>query len=272
MAHIARRFSSLQTLGNLDKPEGICATGDCDKKNPESAAELKDHRSEEDALVNVNNAEQALVEPELATEAVKEYFGFAYGALEVYADLLFDEGELRGVVGPRELGRLWSRHIVNCAALLDYLPESGTVADVGSGAGLPGIVIAVMRPDLDVHLIETMERRCAWLNDVIEALDLDNVTVHQGRVEDMPKKFRVDAVTARAVANLRKLVLWTSGIIRPGGRLLALKGERVYLEVEDAQDVLRKKRMGAVKVHEVPSIMDDGVTFVAESQKSRNSR
>src|SRR5699024_3177385 len=112
------------------------------------------------------------------------------------------------------------RHILNSAAVGSLLPASGTVADVGSGAGLPGIVLAIMRPDLEFDLIEPMERRADWLAEVIEALDLDNVTIHQVRAEELHKKRTYDVVTARAVAGMDKLLRFTVPLIGAGGRLL----------------------------------------------------
>lgn len=143
-----------------------------------------------------------MTEPQVEqpTEEMRQLFGLAFAGAEHYARMLQEEGELRGLVGPRELPRLWSRHIVNSAAVVPFLPSRGTVADVGSGAGFPGIIVALLRPDLDVTLIETMERRVEWLGDVVSELDLDNVTVRRGRAEEIPDRY--DAVTARAVAKL----------------------------------------------------------------------
>ena len=142
--------------------------------------------------------------------------------------MLEEEGELRGLLGPRDMERIWSRHIVNSAAVLDFMPrrEGQEVLDVGSGSGLPGIVIAACRPDLHVHLAEPMVRRVEWLEDVVEGLGLDNVTIHQARAEELRGKGKADVVTARAVANMSKLVRMTSKLIAPGGSLVALKGRR----------------------------------------------
>ncbi|WP_407641297.1 16S rRNA (guanine(527)-N(7))-methyltransferase RsmG [Actinomyces bovis] len=180
---------------------------------------------------------------------MRELFGLAFGAAEHFAAMLAEEGELRGLVGPRELPRLWSRHLVNSAAVVPFLPARGTVADVGSGAGFPGIVVALLRPDLEVTLIETMERRTQWLQDVVEELDLDNVTIRRARAEEV--KDRYDAVTARAVANLSKLVRLTAPLLRQGGALLALKGTKAQEEVDDAKYVIKKARLESAVVHEV---------------------
>lgn len=183
------------------------------------------------------------------TQEMRDLFGVAFGAVEHFAGMLVDQGELRGLLGPRELPRLWTRHIVNSAAVVPFLPRRGSVADVGSGAGFPGVVVALLRPDLDVTLIETMERRVEWLDDVVVELDLDNVTVVRSRAEEV--KERYDAVTARAVARLAKLVRLTAPLLRPGGSLLALKGARAEEEVEEAKYVVKKARLERAVVHEV---------------------
>ncbi|WP_235984870.1 16S rRNA (guanine(527)-N(7))-methyltransferase RsmG [Actinomyces trachealis] len=191
---------------------------------------------------------------------MRELFGLAFGAAEHFAYMLTQEGELRGLMGPRELPRLWSRHIVNSAAVVPFLPMSGTVADVGSGAGFPGIVVALLRPDLDVTLIETMERRAQWLQDVVDELDLDNVTIRRARAEEV--KDRYDAVTARAVANLSKLVRLTAPLLHQGGVLLALKGAKAQDEVDDAKYVIKKARLAPAVVHEVVTPGDERTTVV----------
>ena len=189
------------------------------------------------------------VEVERPTDEARELFGIAFAGAERFAEMLAAEGELRGLVGPRELPRLWTRHIVNSAAVVPFLPARGTVADVGSGAGFPGIVVALLRPDLEVALIEIMERRMDWLGDVINELDLDNVTLQRARTEDVKERF--DAVTARAVANLTKLVRLTAPLLRQGGSLLALKGARAEVEVEAARHVVRKAGLKPAVIHEV---------------------
>lgn len=198
------------------------------------------------------------------SEEVRELFGVAFSAAEHFADMLVDEGELRGLVGPRELPRLWSRHLVNSAAVVPFLPSRGAVADVGSGAGFPGIVVALLRPDLEITLIETMERRVDWLDDVVTELDLDNVTIRRARAEEV--KDRYDAVTARAVANLSKLVRLTAPLLRQGGSLLALKGQKAEAEVQDAKYVIKKAKLLPAVVHEVVTPGDE-VTRVVEVRR-----
>ncbi len=203
---------------------------------------------------------------ETPSELVKDLFGTSFGAVQIFADKLESEGEVRGLIGPRELPRIWSRHIVNCAALLPYLPEKGSVLDIGSGAGLPGIVIAASRPDLSVILVEAMERRCEWLAEVVDELGLDNVEIINARSEDLGRSVRADVVTARAVASLDKLIRISSKLIAPNGRLLALKGQRAYEEIEKATKELKRYRLEA-SVHEVVSVMDGETTFVVECQR-----
>ena len=174
--------------------------------------------------------ESSSMSVEQPSDEVRELFGVAFAGAERFAEMLVSEGELRGLVVP-------------------FLPARGTVADVGSGAGFPGIVIALLRPDLEVSLIETMERRVAWLQDVALELDLDNVTIRRARAEEVRDRF--DAVTARAVANLTKLVRITAPILRRGGCLLALKGAKAEVEAEAAKYVIKKAKLDPAIIHEV---------------------
>lgn len=192
-----------------------------------------------------------------ASDAVKAYLGNAYDGVARYADLLRDQGELRGLIGPREVPRIWERHILNSAAVVQYLPTSGSVADIGSGAGLPGVVIAVMRPELEVILVEPMERRTTWLSEVVTELGLTNVEVKRGRAEEFHDAFEVDAVTSRAVAPLSKLVRMSMPLVRVGGELVILKGRNVAQEVEPARKVLRK--FGAADPEILEGTTVDGV-------------
>ena len=137
---------------------------------------------------------------------------------EQYADLLASEGVVRGLIGPREVPRLWDRHILNSAVVLPRVPHGATVADVGTGAGLPGLVWAIARPDLIVTLIEPLLRRTTFLDEAVITLGLNNVTVQRARAEDV--KHTYDVVTARAVAPLDKLGRWCLPLVREGGVLL----------------------------------------------------
>ena len=153
-----------------------------------------------------------------------------------YADLLADAGVVRGLIGPREVPRLWERHLLNCAVVAELFAPGSRLVDVGSGAGLPGIVLAICRPDLHVVLAEPLLRRTTFLIEAVDALSLDNVRVERVRAEQMAGD--VDAVTARAVAPLDRLARWTLPLLRPGGQLVALKGASAGTELQAAIPVL----------------------------------
>lgn len=202
--------------------------------------------------------DQALDAETLGTsDAVREYFGERYETVRRYARMLMDQGELRGLIGPREMPRLWERHILNSAAVVPYLARARSVADVGSGAGLPGVVVAIMRPDAEVFLVEPMERRTAWLAEVVDELELANVAVKRGRAEEYDGAFEVDAVTSRAVGALSKLVRVSMPLVRVGGELVLLKGRNVRDEFEGARKVLRK--FGSEEPEILPGRTVDGV-------------
>ena len=169
--------------------------------------------------------------------------------VEQYAVLLASEGVLRGLIGPREVARLWDRHLVNCALLAPLLPQDATVADLGSGAGLPGLVIAIARPDVQVTLIEPMERRTTFLVEAVERLGLDAVEVVRGRAEDWTRPERFDVVTARALAPLPKLLRWALPLVRPGGALLAMKGSSAAEEIAEAAAELGRAQATAEVLH-----------------------
>ena len=159
-----------------------------------------------------------------------------------YVDLLTEHGVLRGLIGPREVPRLWQRHILNSAVVAELIPTGATVVDVGSGAGLPGVPLALARPDLTVTLLEPMARRVAWLTDVVAELGIP-VEVVRGRAEEPEVQRRLggaDVVTARAVAPLAKLVGWCLPLVRPGGQLVALKGESASDELARDADLVRQ--------------------------------
>ena len=167
---------------------------------------------------------------------------FAVGRLplaERYAELLATEGVVRGLIGPREAPRLWDRHLLNCAVLAEVLPKSASVADVGSGAGLPGVVLAIARPDLRVILVEPLLRRTRFLDEVVEALGLQaQVEVVRGRAEDLAGSRTFDVVTARAVAPLDRLARWCLPLVDAKGELIAMKGASARTEVEAARPAL----------------------------------
>ena len=177
-----------------------------------------------------------------------EVFGSRLPLAQAYHDSLATDGSIRGFIGPREVPRLWERHLLNCAVIGDVMPEGARVIDVGSGAGLPGIPLAIARPDLDITLIEPLLKRSNYLSEVKELLGLDNVTVIRGRAEEGPVKKAVkgaDIVTSRAVAPLGKLAKWSLPLVKVGGEMIALKGESVHEELE--RDAAELKRAGAGK-------------------------
>ena len=161
---------------------------------------------------------------------------------QAYAELLAVEGVTRGLLGPREVDRIWTRHLLNSAAVACQVPEGSSCLDVGSGAGLPGIPLALARPDVTVGLVEPLLRRVTFLQHAVDILGLDRLSVTRSRAEDLPVA-SVDVVVARAVAPLHRLVGWTVPLLTPGGRLVAMKGERAGDELTDAEPVLR--RLGA---------------------------
>lgn len=167
-----------------------------------------------------------------------------YKTIRQYADILVSRGVDWGLIGPREIGRLWERHILNSIALESLIPEGCRVADVGSGAGLPGIPLAILRPDLEMTLIEPMLRRSNFLTEALDELGLDDrVTVVRGRAEDAD--LHVDVVVSRAVAKLATLINWTADLIVESGSLLALKGQSADDEVVKAKKELSKRRLSA---------------------------
>jgi len=179
--------------------------------------------------------------PEVEDEpqAAATLFGVHLPAARQLRDDLVRWGEELGLVGPRELERLWTRHLVN-SALLGTLVKPGTLADVGSGAGFPGLVVALMRPDVKCTLIEPMERRVQWLQEEAERLGLENVEVLRSRAQDVASDRQFGTVTARAVSALKKLVPMTHKLVAPGGEMLFMKGQRLDEEVRDAAEVLTR--------------------------------
>ena len=172
-------------------------------------------------------------EPAVPAEA-GSVFGPAVDAAAEYARLLATEGTVRGLIGPREVPRLWERHLLNSAAIASLVPVGARVVDVGSGAGLPGIPLALARPDLTVTLLEPLARRVAFLIECVRRLGLERVTVVRGRAEEGPIRRQLggaDVVTARAVAPLDKLAGWCLPLLRPGGLLLAMKGSTAAAEL-----------------------------------------
>jgi 16S rRNA (guanine527-N7)-methyltransferase len=175
-------------------------------------------------------------------------FGSALGLAERYAALLAGPAVEQGLIGPRETARLWDRHLMNCAAVAELVPPACSVIDLGSGAGLPGVVIAMLRPDAKVVLLEPMARRVAFLEECIRELGLANTSVCRGRAEEMNGRLAADVVTARAVAPMDRLAGLALGLARPGGLVLAMKGAGAAEELARAAPVLRRLRARDVAV------------------------
>jgi 16S rRNA (guanine527-N7)-methyltransferase len=178
-------------------------------------------------------------------------FGEVMPLAEAYAALLAGRGVERGLVGPSEAERVWDRHLLNCAAVVELVPPECTLADIGSGAGLPGLVIAMLRPHVAVTLVEPMARRSAFLEECRIALKLANVEVRRGRAEDLAGLLAVDVVTARAVAPLERLAGLCLGLLRPGGLALAMKGVSAEQELARAQPMLRRLGVRDARVVDV---------------------
>ena len=193
------------------------------------------------------------LEPEPAFAS--EMFGGRIDTVRQYADDLARRGEELGLIGPLELPRLWTRHIVNCGLIVPLL-RSGRVGDVGSGAGLPGLVLAIARPDCHLVLIEPMERRVAWLEGEAESLGLTNVTVARARAEDVRLEVPLDQVTARAVTALTKLIPATVRLLRHSGEMVFMKGARVSDEMFAAKNAIRKHHLRNAEV----IVLGEGVT------------
>lgn len=193
------------------------------------------------------------------TEAARRLLGDGATKAVRYAELLATAGIERGLLGPREASRVWNRHVLPSAVIAELVPDDADVVDVGSGAGLPGIPLAIVRPDLRITLVEPMQRRCAFLDECVAELDLANVSVRRGRAEDLAGQFAGDVVTARAVARMPRLVRMTVPLCRPGGSVLAVKGETVMVElaeldvreVRDGLEVSPALRRGGVDAVDV---------------------
>ena len=180
-------------------------------------------------------------------------FGAALPQLEVYAALLAGAGVERGLLGPREAARLWERHLLNCVGVAELLEPGCVVLDLCSGAGLPGLVLALHRPDVQVVLVEPLQRRAAFLSEAVQTLSLRTVVVRRARAEELHGTVEVDVVTARAVAPLERLAGWAMPLLRPGGRLLALKGEQAQTELDAALPGLRRAGASSAEVVHVGS-------------------
>jgi 16S rRNA (guanine527-N7)-methyltransferase len=193
--------------------------------------------------------------------AAASLFGAQLDYARRFTANLAEQGEERGLIGPLELPRLWSRHILNCAIVAPLL-RPGVVGDVGSGAGLPGLVLAIARPDVSFVLIEPMERRVAWLTEQVDELGLANVSVVRDRAEDAHLTAPLDQVTARAVSAFRKLIPLTAPLLRPGGELVLMKGAGATAEIDAAVKEIRRFRLRDVEVLTLGTGVLDEVTRV----------
>lgn len=198
--------------------------------------------------------------PDALEAAAAAMFGDELPRVRRYAALLTGAGVERGIVGPAEAERIWDRHVLNCGAVARLIPASGSVIDLGSGAGLPGIVLALLLPGASVTLLEPMARRVDFLNECVTDLKLTNATVLRGRAEDLAGHVSADVVTARAVAPLDRLAGLMLGLMRPGGRALAIKGATAEAELARARPALARLGIGDAKVVHAggPAVRADG--------------
>ncbi|RFA11008.1 16S rRNA (guanine(527)-N(7))-methyltransferase RsmG [Subtercola boreus] len=190
-----------------------------------------------------------------------DLFGDTIAKARRFTANLAVHGEEYGLIGPLELPRLWTRHILNCVLVAPLL-NPGRVGDIGSGAGLPGLVLAIARPDVDFVLIEPMERRVKWLNDQSAELELGNVTVMRGRAEDVGFTGGLDQITARAVSAFAKLIPMCAPLLRPDGELVLMKGAGAAAEIEAAAKQIKRFKLTDVQVRELGTGVLDDVTRV----------
>lgn len=205
--------------------------------------------------------------------AARTIFGDRLELAERYVEHLATSGIERGLIGPREVPRLWSRHVLNCAVVTELIREGARVADVGSGAGLPGLTLALARPDLEVTLIEPLERRVTWLEEVVMDLGLANVEIMRARAEQAVGRVECDVVTARAVSALDTLAGLTIPLLHGEGEVLAIKGRSAAEEIEKAAKIIRK--LGGVETAVVTAgagILDEPTTVVRIKVSRRQGR
>lgn len=195
--------------------------------------------------------------------AAQKIFSTELGLAQRYVEHLASSGIERGLLGPREVPRLWARHVLNCAVVQEAIDQESRVVDVGSGAGLPGLCLAISRPDLSLTLVEPLERRVIWLEEVVHDLGLKNVTIIRSRAEQLAGTLDADYVTARAVSALSSLVDITLPILRGRGELLAIKGQSAEQEITKAQKKLDKYGVRQVAVLKLGvGILEQATTVV----------
>ena len=207
----------------------------------------------------------------------RDLFGSRLPQVQAYAELLAGPGVERGLIGPAETERLWDRHLLNSGVVAELIPaaagrERVQLADLGSGAGLPGIVLAIMLPDLSVTLVEPMARRTVFLQECIAKLELSNTQVRRGRAEDLDGEIEADVVTARAVASLDRLSSLAAGLARPGGLVLAIKGATAAQELDRARPVLRRLGVTGLEIVTAGAGLTDQPATVVRFRTRQNAR
>ena len=201
-------------------------------------------------------------------------FGDRLNLAQDYRDILATEGIVQGLIGPREVDRLWTRHVLNCAVIGEVIAPGSTVIDIGSGAGLPGIPLAIARPDLSVTLVEPLLRRSTFLDSVIARLGLDGVRVVRGRAEEKSVRAEIgtaDVVTSRAVAPLERLAGWSAPLVASGGVMVAIKGSSAAEEIERDKAVVEKRGLTRLRVVTCGTrFLDDPTTVVVGDKVANN--
>ena len=206
----------------------------------------------------VTDSDEFDTTPPAAPSGAAGVFGDRLGAATQFVEILADTGVTHGLIGPREVPRLWERHVLNCAVIEDAFPLDAKLIDVGSGAGLPGVALAIARPDLDIHLVEPMQRRTDWLSSTVADLGLDNVTVHRGRAEEFVGVIAAPWVTARAVARIAKLARWCVPLLDGRGTVVAMKGRSAQEELDaDRRDLTKLGLVDATISQHGASVLDE---------------
>ena len=194
------------------------------------------------------------------TKSQEEALGAGFSKLVQYAEILVKDAVRLGIIGPREVDRIWDRHILNCAALTELIPDGQSIIDIGSGAGLPGIVLAILNPNSAVTLIEPMQRRSEFLTQTKTELGLSNVEILRGRAEG--QKVSAQNVTSRAVAPLNKLLSWSWPLVEKGGKVLAIKGEKATEELAEVKNELVSLKSSTAIIKTCGLALDLSVTVV----------
>lgn len=230
-----------------------------------------DPRGRDETTLQGEAAAVARAELPPAPDAVRTVFGPYEPVAARYAEALATTGITHGLIGPREIERVWDRHVLNCAVVASLIPDEATVVDVGSGAGLPGLALAIARPDVTMYLVEPMARRIAWLDDTIARLGLPNVSTRRGRADEVDVSGTV--VTARAVAKLSTLAQWTAAVADEGALLLALKGASAQAELDRDRKAAARVGWTDLEVLTVgEEVVDPPTTVVRGVYRPRRSR